>query len=264
MAEYVEWFDSSWVEPRPWVKQTVGAWKNFLMGEGLTYSPLPTREPIKGQKYDVGSTVVPQYSKAWIGAVPNFVTPIHFLDLMNFLNDFTEQLEAEQQKAFRKHNVTQCEELEAVAPGEGSLCRDLQRWRVRLNEYSMAVGSVPESDQYDRTKTLWNVTAPIFLGWYGGKTGTEIPLVEGGYPPGFDTALRHPPDIGTPYSLANQFGIAQAWSKERKDRILGELLDPGKGVISFPEFGAAPWVIGGAVLIGVLWWVFGSPASTKE
>ena len=264
MAEYVDWIDSEWVEPRPWVKETLGAWRSFLMGDGLTYSPLPVREPIKGQKYSVGDTVIPQYTKAWVGQTPNWVTPLHFLDLLNFLNDFIEQLEAEQKKAFRKHNVTTCEELAAVAPGEGQLCADLQRWRVRLSEYSMAVGAVPEADQYDRTKTLWSVTAPLFLGWYGGKTGKEIPLVAGGFPAGFDPALRHPPDIGTPYSLANQFGIAQAWSKERKDKVLGEMLDPGKGNKSSKDFGIAPWLIGGALALGVLWWVFGTPRDLKR
>lgn len=261
MATYADWIDAGWVEPRPWVKQTLGAWGNFLMGEGLTYSPLPAREPIAGQKYDVGATIVPQYTKAWAGSAPNHLTPIELLDLLNFLNGFTDELEGEVGKLFAEYDVSTCAELAAVRPEQGAMCRDVQRWRKRLDEYSMSVGAVPESSQYDRTQTLWTVAAPLFLGWYGGRTGGEIPLVADGFPEGFDPKLRHPPDIGTPYSLANQLGIARAWEKERKFKTLDELAAGGGRTIS--TGGGTLLVVGGLAFLALMWWIFGTPKALE-
>lgn len=203
---------------RPWVKETLGSWASFLSGNGLTYNEGPQYEAVHGEKYSTAA-VTRAYYETWLGQKPNYATPVHLLDLMNFLNDFTERLEAQMELIMSSEGVTTCEELEVKRPGLGSACTDLERWRIRLDEYSMAVASVPADDQYDRTATLWDVTAPLFLGWYGGETGDD-PIPVGGFPEDFDTDVQHPPDIGTPYTLANQLGIAQAWEKERKHRLV--------------------------------------------
>ena len=110
-----------------------------------------------------------------------------------------------------------------MRPGFIQPCIDLERWRTRLDEYEMLVNLVPPEGDGNRELVLWDVTAPLFVGWYGGPTGDEVPLTPGGFPPGFNTDFRHPPDIGTPYMLANQYGIEAAWEKTRKEKLYKEL-----------------------------------------
>jgi hypothetical protein len=194
----------------------------LLLGEDVAVSDAPRYEQVKGEKYDAGDVAF-IYSQAWLGDRPNHVTPFELLDLLNFLEAFTSNLEVQNQRNLDEYGAKTCEELGSLRPEQGSICRDLQRWRIRLDEYSMFLASVPIDDQYDREAALWEVTAPLFLGYYGGpETGLEIPLISGGFPPDFDPGEQHPPDIATPYSLANQLGVSKAWEEERKHRLLEE------------------------------------------
>ncbi len=189
-------------------------------------------------RYDVGE-IVRGYTDAWINTPPwNHVTPAEMMDLMLFLDDMTSELESVDEEKRRvevgapgsgSYYLRPCRK---TAPGYRQLCVDLRRWRVRLDEYMMLVGSVPYEQQYDRNAILWEVTAPLFLGWYGGLTGDEVPLVEFGYAPGFNTELRHPPDIATLYSLANQHDVFFAWEQERRKRLHRDLKKPYQSALS--------------------------------
>jgi hypothetical protein len=215
-------------------------WRNVLSGQGAQIpSPPATTERIEGQIYDVGD-IVRGYNDTWLKVSPNAVTPANLRSLLNYLDEMTGALEARSLEVRSQlqgpltggtgETVVDCAELGAYGhPGLVEPCIDLARWRVRLDEYLMLANLVPPEQDFDRTETLWTITAPLFVGWYGGPTGTEVELPEGGFAPGFNPQLHHPPDIATPYMLANEFGIEHAWEQERRQRLLGDLtpkLDP--------------------------------------
>jgi hypothetical protein len=178
-------------------------------------------EPYAVGQYDVGA-IVRDYQRSWLGVSPNHATPIDLLDLLQYLDEFTNVLE-QRDRTNRTvgGRIADCDRWNGM--GYGQTCRDLARWRVRLDEYLDFVSSVPVAQENDRAITVWPVTAPLLIGWYGGETGTEIPLDPRGFPPGFNPAIRHPADIGTPYSIANQMGIWVSWQDERKTRLREDL-----------------------------------------
>lgn len=211
------------------LERTEKFWESLLSGEGIYVENDPAHfEKVDGGKYDVGD-IVRQYSRAWLGPPPpNSATPIDVLDLLFFLDDFTTELEAEDLRR-RTGNLPKpasCEYMETVQAGYKSICRDLQRWRKRLDEYLMVVSAIPLEEENDRRAILWSVTAPLFVGWYGGETGHEVELPPDAFPPGFNPELRHPPDIATPYLLANQLGVYFAWMAERRRRLVADIKDP--------------------------------------
>lgn len=194
---------------------TGGAWE--IYSEPATYETGPHAV---GQ-YDVGA-IVRDYQRAWLGVAPNHATPIDLLDLLLYLDEFTNVLEQrDRTNRTVAGRIADCDRWNGQ--GYGQTCRDLARWRVRLDGYLDFVSSVPVAEENNRGVTLWEVTAPLLVGWYGGLTGTEIPLDPRGFPPGFNPALHHPADIATPYMLANQLGIWVAWKDERKKRLVEDL-----------------------------------------
>jgi len=98
----------------------------------------------------------------------------------------------------------------------------LVQWRGRLGAYHDAVNAAPEGD---RAAVLWNVTAPVLLGYFGGEA-SKLP--------------QQPLDAVTPFMLANQLAVDDAWRDERW-RLFKE--DLAKG---FKEFAVA---IGGAAVV---------------
>ena len=228
-------------------------------------SPAAHYEPVEGQIFDVG-VVVRAYSKAWIGVAPNQVTPANLRDLMLFLDDFTVKLEEADIVSRTQLQgpltggpgevLIDCDELGSY--GRAGLiepCLELQRWRTRLDEYQMQVNLVPPEQDFDREATLWTVTAPLFLGWYGGPEGTD-PLVEGGFNPGFSADLQHAPDIGTVYRLANSYGIEKAWEKKRREMFIDDIvpdlpedtLSDLKKLLLYTAVGAAGLIVLNAVI----------------
>lgn len=212
------------------IDRTMAFWSSLLTGGELVESAPACFEEVPG-KYNVGE-IVRDYTTCWLKTPPvNHATPAQLLDLLLFLDDFTQQLEVKDAEhralpaAEMGDGLMDCEDME---PGYIQVCKDLGRWRARLDEYMFFTASIPFDDQFDRRTTLWEVTAPLFLGWYGGETGSEVELVAGGFPPGFDAELRHVPDIATPYSIANQFGVFYSWEDERKRRFVEEVADPIK------------------------------------
>jgi hypothetical protein len=214
------------------IERTWEFWKSGLSGEAFEiYNPPGEYEEVKGEKYNIGE-IVRHYQHAWAGKAPNHFTPIDMLDLLFWLDEFTTVLEEQDLKRrmplVGPQTPVSCEDMEITAEGYGSICRDLRRWRLRLDEYMQFTAAVPVEQQSDRSVILWEVTAPLFVGWYGGPTGTEIPLDPDAFPPGFDPLVRHPADIASPYMIANGLGIWVAWQDERRKRLVADLTDPFK------------------------------------
>ncbi len=249
---------------RPGWKHVVDFYGAIIAGDDYTESPPASYEPISlttglkpdyahGQQYDVGG-IVRGYQQTWLGVVPNHVTPNQLLGLLNFLSDMTEVIEerdAELRSVEQFDRVLSCEELGKVRPGYGQPCLDLQHWRARLTDYMLHAGEVPPQLGDDRRETLWTITAPLFVGWFGGATGNEVELAAGGFPPGFNVDLQHPADIATPYMLANQYGVADAWEKKRAAMLLDDFTPKIPDAPSGDDLKNA-LLIAGAVLGGVL------------
>lgn len=80
------------------------------------------------------------------------------------------------------------------------------RWKERLTAYKDAVA---KAAPLDREAILWDVTAPLLLGFYGGKDAANDP--------------QRPIDAVTVFSLANQAEVSQAWQAEQWDRFKGDI-----------------------------------------
>lgn len=199
------------------------------LGAALPFdlSTEPAHEPAQGQ-YDV-ATLVRAYQLAWLGEAPNHATPIELHALLVTLDSLTAQTE----EAIAEHaESTSVRAAKLGLLGGGlwivadkakrgeqrsleAIGRDLRRWRVRLDNYTAHVESVMPEREQDRSAVLWEVTAPLFLGWYGGPTGAELPIV--GQPEGFDPTIQHLADVGSPFRIANMLGVQLAWNDRRKE-----------------------------------------------
>lgn len=186
---------------------------------------MPEQQP---QEFDVGR-IVRDYQAKFVGTSPNLAMPATMVILLAELEDLTRRLE---------------ERDEGISP---QVSQDLTRWRARLDGYHEALAKAPSLD--DRQAILWTVTAPLLLGWYGGPTGTEVELTPGGFPPGFNTDHEHTADLATPFSLANQMGVAEEWDRRRLD-LLGQ--DLKEAALKRPlgvHWGW--WVAGGVGVVGL-------------
>ena len=210
----------------------------------LEQPPHRTEEAAVGL-YDVGQ-VVRQYSREWLGVTPNLVSPANLLSLLLTLDELTAQLEAHVANLAPTSTTGRLAALGvmgAAVPGLGpglwmlqdqsrrdnaraleAVVLDLERWRVRLDAYLRHVEAV--ADPTDRRLTLWEVTAPLFLGWFGGETGSEVELPTGGFPPGFDPEARHVADLSTPFQIANELGVWLEWD-HRMGRLLAQDVEDG-------------------------------------
>ena len=191
-----------------------GFWSALATGRGLQVeSPCAAIEEVPGP-YNVGE-IVRDYTHAWLGVEPNYATPADILDLLLFLDDMTEAL------ALAAGNISWMD-----PDSQDQLKIDLERWQNRLNEYLLETAAVPIEQSGDRRAILWTVTAPLFLGWYGGPTGTEIVLPASDFPPGFNPELKHPPDLATPYQIANELNVFFDWEQERRRRLVKDVTKP--------------------------------------
>ena len=253
------------------------AFADFLEGAAASIdieSPPAGTEPVAKGRYDVGYIVAAK-TREWLGTSPNLVTPGNLILLLEELDEITSQLEAHVAEHGPDGVLARAGSLAFLAPtglfgvvgwmAEDKARRehqrsledamvDLKRFRVRLNRYFAYVETaIPKSDegkqgQGDRNDVLWEVTAPLFLGWFGGETGVEVELPEGGVSPTFDVTARHLPDLGEPFRLANVFDVWIEWKAKTPEllvedtgdeasKVAKKAVDAARGVL---PSGAAP------------------------
>lgn len=129
-------------------------------------------------------------------AAPNRATPENLALLLAELDTFTDEL-------VDWHNE-QVDDLDwrqriLVDGDEEALERiedDLEAWQRRLDGYIFAVS---EAAPQDRQAVLWDVTAPLLLGFYGGE-GSKLP--------------RSVADVATPFMLANALLVTDEWQRQ--------------------------------------------------
>ncbi len=223
------------------------AFAGFLEGAAVVFDiespPAGTEEVPKGL-YDVGE-VVKQKTLEYLGTAPNLATPANLLLLLEELDELTEQLEEHVAEHGPQSVVTRAGTLALITPAAGlfgaglwlledkerrehqraleAVLTDLKRFRVRLDRYFAYVAAA--ADPSDRSAVLWELTAPMFLGWFGGETGDEIELPAGGVPENFNTAARHLPDLGEPFRVANALGVWLAWKKRTPELLVEDLAE---------------------------------------
>ena len=215
--------------------------------------PTPAKAKPQPQVYDVGR-MVRDYTVTILHPTPNLATPINLAMLLERLQALTDSLERADEERRRVPgllNVAPCVFDDGRALD--ALCLDLVRWHRRLDEYTMHATSIPAERSHDRDAVLWEVTAPLFLGYYGGRTGTEVPLVEGGFPPAFDPTAQHGPDLATPFSLANQLAVYEEFEQDNWDRLLDDLREGaanvGRGTVDL----ASAVLVGFGLVAGAHW-----------
>lgn len=246
-----------------------------LIALDLDQPPARTEEAPVGL-YNVGQ-IVSQYTHEWLGVAPNYATPANLLSLLLTLDELTAQLEEQVEKNEPQGPVTRSAllgvmgvALPGIGPGlwmaydraqrdearslEG-VALELKRWRIRLDEYIRHTEAAPDPD--DRWWTLWEVTAPLFLGWYGGRTGDEIPLPQGSVPPTFDTKVQHIADLSTPFQLANELGVWLDWRARTKRLLWQDIKDEAKDLAQKAKdvvevaTSPLPYLVAGTVLGGL-------------
>lgn len=202
-------------------------------------------EPTPPGLYDVG-TIVRAYQLQWLGEAPNHATPLELHELLLTLDTLTQQLE-EEISNHEESSLARTVKLgimglplwivaDKARRGEQrslqQVTRDLRRWRERLDDYLSSVEAVLPQQEQDRRAVLWEVTAPLLLGFYGGPTGAETPVV--GQPDGFDPTIQQLADIGTPYRIANELGVWLDWGRRRKELFKEDIKEgatrAGKGL----------------------------------
>lgn len=191
-------------------------------------------------RYDVGA-IVRDYTQSIIGVSPNLATPATWIEVLDVLNHLTGRLEAADKLRVLKQAAKETPGgVLTGPPPDDQITIDLSRWRIRLDDYMLTTHAA--KDELDRKAVLWEVTAPLLLGWHGGPTGTEVALPSGGYPDGFNTAAQHGPDIATPYSLANQLGVWEDWRRRRTELLVTDMKAAAESVIpDLPKPGGVPW-----------------------
>lgn len=117
----------------------------------------------------------------------NSATPEHVGQLLNALDDLTEEM--------RSKRATLSDWLPDAAII--SWDNDFAKWRGRLGAYHDNVNAAPAGD---RQAILWQTTAPLLLGFYGGEA-SKLP--------------QQVADVATPFSLSNQLDVDEAWRDER-------------------------------------------------
>jgi len=156
--------------------------------------------------------------------VTNRATPENVAVLLTALADLTRDLE------MARATVSNWAPDASVPRWDAGLAS----WKTRLAAYVLQVSKAPPGDRQD---ILWSVTAPLLLGLYGGENST-LP--------------QRPLDAVTPFMLANQLEVSDAWRTARWDALLGDLEDGARAIPS-AAMSALPWVAGATVLAWI-WW----------
>lgn len=163
------------------------------------------------------------------GDAKNLATPENVGVLLESLNDFTAALASERMRLAAQVGLanTIAGVLEGVETEEDVQAwdDDFASWRQRLANYNAQVAKAPPGDRGD---ILWSTTAPLLLGFYGGENSQ---------------APQQPIDAVTPFSLANQLRVADAWRDERLRLLREDIAEEATKVVAG---------VGGGLLFGGL------------
>lgn len=256
------------------------AFADFLEGAAALFDidqPPAGVEQVPKGLYDVGE-IVKQKTLEWLGTEPNLVTPANLLLLLEELDELTTQIEMHVAEHGPESVVTRAGTLGSVVPAGlfgvalwmaeekarrehqralEAVLADLKRFRVRLDRYFAYVDAA--EDPSDRNAVLWEVTAPLFLGWFGGETGAELELPADGVPEGFNVADQHLADLGEPFRIANALGVWLEWKRRTPKLLVEDAADEAKKIADgavdvlpsvpplLPPASPLPYVLAGAV-----------------
>lgn len=202
--------------------------------------------------------------------------------LLDELSRMTEQLiEADRKRWYLKecvHSVKPispipCEETSAQSYDRGEYSDDttveLQRWIVRLDYYIERCNqAIADHRGDDPAEILYDVTSPLFFGYFYPEEWPYDVVADGlpDVPPSYwDTRLVA--DLSTPFALAAGLNADVSFQQDldltsslvatAKDyahdgaRAVEKLWDAASDVVSKAATKAA-WIVGGAVLLGVV------------
>jgi len=227
------------------------AFADFLEGAAVLFDidqPPAGAEQVPKGLYDVGE-IVKQKTLEWLGTAPNLATPANLLLLLEELDELTTQIEAHVAEHGPESVVTRAGTLGIVVPAGlfgialwmaedkarrehqralDAVLADLKRFRVRLDRYFAYVDAA--EDPSDRSAVLWEVTNPLFLGWFGGETGTEVELPADGVPEAFNVASQHLADLGEPFRIANALGVWLEWKRRTPELLIEDAADEAKKI----------------------------------
>ncbi len=227
------------------------AFADFLEGAAVLFDidqPPAGAEQVPKGLYDVGE-IVKQKTLEWLGTEPNLATPANLLLLLEELDELTTQIEAHVDEHGPESVVTRAGTQGIVVPAGlfgialwmaedkarrehqralDAVLADLKRFRVRLDRYFAYVDAA--EDPSDRSAVLWEVTNPLFLGWFGGETGTEVELPADGVPEAFSVASQHLADLGEPFRIANALGVWLEWKRRTPELLIEDAADEAKKI----------------------------------
>lgn len=156
----------------------------------------------------------------------NRVTPKNVSKLLDALTRITSELRAKRS------------ELSGWAPDIAiqQWDADMAAWEERLAAYRAAVAVAPTED---RQSILWDVTAPLLVGYYGGEDSTEP---------------QQPIDAITPFSLANQLAVDMTWREERERLFWADLKEAALDVakVGLGLAGLVAFAVAGFLLAGII------------
>lgn len=227
------------------------AFADFLEGAAVLFDidqPPAGAEQVPKGLYDVGE-IVKQKTLEWLGTEPNLATPANLLLLLEELDELTTQIETHVAEHGPESVVTRAGTLGIVVPAGlfgialwmaedkarrehqralDAVLADLKRFRVRLDRYFAYVDAA--EDPSDRSAVLWEVTNPLFLGWFGGETGTEVELPADGVPEAFNVVDQHLADLGEPFRIANALGVWLEWKRRTPELLIEDAADEAKKI----------------------------------
>lgn len=169
------------------------------------------------------------------GDATNLATPENVGVLLESLTDFTAALAAERMRLAAQVGIADVIAgiLEGTETEEDVKAwdADFAAWRARLVNYNAQVAKAPPGDRAD---ILWSTTAPLLLGFYGGENSDEP---------------QRPIDAVTPFALANQLRVADAWRDERLRLLREDIADEAKKVVTTAGGGL---VFGAVALLAIV------------
>lgn len=156
-----------------------------------------------GDEVDSGK-IVRELTAAYPMAKPPRVTPTDLARVVAYLRQVTDavNLEYEKTKAWAQNGGANGQ----PAVGQHALYElqgigdELRAWNARMVHYETNIAFALQADPNNGELTAWTIMAPLFFGYFDGPTGTSP---------------QKPPDLATPFGIANQLNALKQWSQDQ-------------------------------------------------